>query len=538
MSIPITIRQLSTLEGTWRVDWFGDVAYPDLSKRQYQPSVAVRLSRHPQPRPISDADKREVWLPIGLLPDLKVGDLWLHGQRTGESTAPSKETFTNLTINAETTHFYKAGSKPIADKFGFIRSLTYWLPLDIHPWHLEHTHSNCVVISAQEDLQIIIPCMELIRFYFGSSSSLLSMLFKPTLSPKNLAKQYIKRPDDSVFLRLAEFMSGSSAADVARILYSSAAWRAACLIGKSSLKCSSLGLPIYPKCHFPFEGTTDLHVSGQWLSNYASLTKTFIVYEILSCSHEFPFKSIRYVTSGWSGSYSSDDQSKRRRDSSKDNQALSLTDSDPDEKRKTKFAQFESRSSRFPDLEHKTIFRNPTFSISSGPSYSISAPSEFSVGVTGRGKGITPVDIEAGTPQRTISIQELPSFFRLGLATLQNALRFTLMIPFGVTEYTFPIPLIHDRQDTPYPGCFISDEIGQSRPRLMGYVQVEYAEHTESTLILEPIEGDVSELISFSPAEETFDLDLVRKQLQCHWEKDGAQEDADDEIKSTSVTIG
>ncbi|MFB0952995.1 MAG: hypothetical protein QMB70_00630 [Aeromonadaceae bacterium] len=106
-----------------------------------------------------------------------------------------------------------------------------------------------------------------------------------------------------------------------------------------------------------------------------------------------------------------------------------------------------------------------------------------------------------------------------------------------MTEYTFPIPLIHDRQDTPYPGCFISDEIGQSRPRLMGYVQVDYAEHTESTLILEPIEGDVSEIISFSPAEETFDLELVKKQLLRHWEKDGTPEGADNELRPTSVTI-
>jgi hypothetical protein len=85
--------ELHKFHGTWRVDWFGGVAYPDLSKRQYQPSVAVRISRYPRPRPISDAGKYEVWLPIGLLPSLKVGDLWQHGQRTGESTAPSKEAF-------------------------------------------------------------------------------------------------------------------------------------------------------------------------------------------------------------------------------------------------------------------------------------------------------------------------------------------------------------------------------------------------------------------------------------------------------------
>ncbi|QQA60945.1 hypothetical protein JC965_25420 [Aeromonas caviae] len=77
-----------------------------------------------------------------------------------------------------------------------------------------------------------------------------------------------------------------------------AAWSAASLIGKSALSCSSLGLPIYPKCRFPFDGETDLHVSGQWLRHDGSQVGTFIVYEIISCSHDFPFKSIRYVATG------------------------------------------------------------------------------------------------------------------------------------------------------------------------------------------------------------------------------------------------
>ncbi|MCX4040948.1 hypothetical protein OR606_12160, partial [Aeromonas hydrophila] len=294
MKTPFTIEKLSAQEGAWRVDWFGDVAYPDLNRRQSQPSIAVQLSRHPRPHPMGETDKKEIWLPIGLLPFLKVGDIWQHGQATGENTAPTKEAFLKLNISAETTSVYKAGGKPNSEKYGTLRSLIYWLPIHSHPWHSAHTHSNCIVITDQSQLQIIIPCMELIRFYFGSSSSLLSVLFKPTLTRTELAKQYIKRSDESVFLRLADGISGASAADIARILYSPAAWSAASLIGKSALSCSSLGLPIYPKCQFPFDGTTDLHVSGQWLRHDGSQVGTFIVYEILSCSHEFPFKSIRY----------------------------------------------------------------------------------------------------------------------------------------------------------------------------------------------------------------------------------------------------
>ncbi|MEA9427286.1 hypothetical protein VCX68_12280 [Aeromonas caviae] len=94
MKAPFTIEKLSAQEGTWRIDWFGDVAYPDLSKRQSQPSVAVQLSQNQGFS--GEIKKREEWLPIGLLPFLKVGDLWQHGQAIGKSTAPSRETFSHL----------------------------------------------------------------------------------------------------------------------------------------------------------------------------------------------------------------------------------------------------------------------------------------------------------------------------------------------------------------------------------------------------------------------------------------------------------
>lgn len=520
MKTPFTIEKLSAQEGAWRIDWFGNVAYPDLNRRQSQPSIAVQLSRHPRPHPMKETDRKEVWLPIGLLPFLKVGDIWQHGQATGENTAPTKEAFLKLKISTETTSFYKAGGKPNSEKYGALRSLIYWLPIHLHPWHSAHTHSNCIVITDRTQLQIIIPCMELIRFYFGSSSSLLSTLFKPMLTRTELAKQYVKRSDESVFLRLADGISGASAADIARILYSPAAWSAASLIGKSALSCSSLGLPIYQKCRFPFDGETDLHVSGQWLRHDGSQVGTFIVYEILSCSHDFPFKSIRYVATGNKAKFKLSDSAYRpdqQKSERKTDDAILLTDSDPDEKRQTRHVQFISASSRFPDLETKTIFRNPSFSIPKDQPYSAAPSGAFSVGATGQGKGITPVEIESGVPSQHFDIQELPEFFQAGLSTLHNALCFTLMTPYSLAAYAFPIPVIHDPQMNPYATCFTQNGSEKPRRRMMGCVQVEYTDRVEGTLIIEPIYGDIPEVVSFELSEEFFDLNLVKKQLRIYW---------------------
>jgi len=520
MKAPFSIEKLSALEGAWRIDWLGDVAYPDLSKRQSQPSVAVQFSQNLSSS--GEISKREEWLPIGLLPFLKVGDLWLHGQPTGENTAPSKETFSQLAINRDSTQFYKAGGKPDPKTHGLLGSIHYWLPLDQHPWHREHTHANCVVITVSRVLQILIPCMELIRFYFGSSSSLLSTLFRPMLSRTNLARQYIKRTDDSVFLRLAEGISGASAADIARLIYSPAAWQAASLIGKSALQCSSLGERIYPKCAFPFEGITDLNVTGQWITHDGSTRKIFVVYEIISCTHEFPFKSIRYVTTGNNSKFKA--SGSRNRASSQKNKyyednTILLKDSDPDEKRQARHVQFISASSRFPDLETKTIFRNPSFSIPKDQPYSAAPPGAFSVGATGQGKGITPVEIESGILPQHFDITELPEFFQAGLATLQHALSFTLMTPYTHATYTLLVPLIRDASNSPYSNCFTHDGDGRPKRRLMGCVQVDYADHVEGTLILEPINGDMPEIVSFELSEEFFDLNLVKKQLCVYWKE-------------------
>ncbi|WP_279499345.1 hypothetical protein [Aeromonas veronii] len=512
------IEKFLSFKEEWRIDYFGDVLYPNLSTRQSQPSIAVQLSKYSGN---SNEDNRtQQWVPIGLLPFLKIGDLWLEGQPTGKNSAPSRETFNNLLINIESTHFYKAGGKPDIKMHGLLGSINYWLPLDQHPWHREHTHSNCIVINASQSLQILIPCMELIRFYFGSSSSLLSTLFRPMLSRTSLARQYIKRTDGSVFLYLADGISGASAADIARILYSPEAWRAATLIGKSALQCSSIGERIYPKCTFPFEGITDLNVTGQWITHDGSRRKTFVVYEILSCSHDFPFKSIRYVTTGNSSKFKRSNvgnQPNTPKNKSSNSTTILLKDSDPDEKRQTRHVQFISASSRFPDLETKTIFRNPSFSMPKEQPYSAPPPEGFSVGATGQGKGITPVEIESGVTTQRFDIKELPEFFQAGLATLQHALSFTLMTPYTHATYTLPVPLIRDASNNPYSNCFAHDGDGRPKRRLMGCVQVDYADHVEGTLILEPISGDMPEIVSFELSEEFFDLNLVKKQLSVYW---------------------
>jgi hypothetical protein len=55
-----------------------------------------------------------------------------------------------------------------------------------HPWHWDGTKSNCMQVKLPGGRCMVVPCMELIRFYFGSSNPLLSRLCLPGLNRKKL----------------------------------------------------------------------------------------------------------------------------------------------------------------------------------------------------------------------------------------------------------------------------------------------------------------------------------------------------------------
>jgi hypothetical protein len=99
----------------WRIDWFGEIAFPNRMIRRKQPSVLLHLSRVIDERYREDhsvllnpestfvAKQRKVWVSVGTLPLLRIGDIWRDGLL---ETTPDYEfeTFPNLD-SAITLHF-------------------------------------------------------------------------------------------------------------------------------------------------------------------------------------------------------------------------------------------------------------------------------------------------------------------------------------------------------------------------------------------------------------------------------------------------
>lgn len=210
----------------WRIDWFGPIAFPDRMARRRQPSVLVYLSKvvasslieNPsallQPNctlPASQQAKR--WVSVGTTLLLRIGDLW-QNQTLVARPGYEQAIFENVTINREQTSLVKAGLSSDAGSF--------LLPLAHHPWHLNNTHSYCVRVALPDDRFLVVPCMELVRFYFGSSSELISRLFAPPLTRSKLHHKSFLTQKGFMSLELAERIPRASADDIARIAGSDA----------------------------------------------------------------------------------------------------------------------------------------------------------------------------------------------------------------------------------------------------------------------------------------------------------------------------
>lgn len=355
-----SLPSLTPDERYWRVDWFGECAYPGGVRRYAQPSIRVALSplrRDPNdhvallsPDCTDHQHQREVWPPVAALPLLAIGDIW-HEGRHAASPDYRIERFKGLRITPDTSVFVKAG---LALDEHFL------LPLGRHPWHRNHTHSYCVAVTLNDGRRLLVPCVELIRFYFGSSSNLLQRLFTAPLRSERLWASKRFNPDNRhLHMVLANGLSGASAADIGRIAESGLAWRSAAGIYASCQKATVQRHPAYPYTGFPFEGTTDLEASGVWLPFGDKLDATFLVYRLRSCSFPFPFHSLSYEAAdrkAWRKR--SDGESSIASNGARKKPEVSgpATDGDPGTKKAQRRSSFRDRR-QFPDLARKQVWR-------------------------------------------------------------------------------------------------------------------------------------------------------------------------------------
>lgn len=497
-------------DGTpWRIDWFGNVAFPDRRKSHKQPAICLAISRvsrdlsgHYHCNP-SVRNQRQIWVPVGLLPNFRIGDIWQDGVLLQREAVPTM-TFQGLNISRRSTRVAKAGVD--INGHGFL------LPATQHPWHMRHTHSHCLVVVLTEEQQLIIPCAELIRFYFGSSSSLLSTLFTPPLDRKRLYSNAHYHPGNGrLQLKLAVGISGYSASDIGRIHLDRHAWAAASEIGLSLLQGSTRKTKAYPYTHFPFVGETTLAVVGEWLPLGNQPDRSFLVHSIQSCSHPFPFRTLAYDMTRTSPFEESRRQLQRIQTPPPASQFARITGSpsvvhkDPS-KRFIQSAWYVWQGVKFPDLETKNVFKKTALikrnSEPLGNQHRDSAANTWAVGEpTGTQQPVRPLELVL--PQQILAFDSAPDFLRGLLSELASIsdLSMTLMTESHQDGWSVPINAMQDDSRDIDRRLYLQDGHSrrirracvvhvEDRSRSLGLLVLLEATPTQAFLLREPPAND------------------------------------------------
>ncbi len=125
---PLHIAAFPNDDAYWRVDWFGEVAYPDRYTRRKHPSILIYLSKVTEDNFSADPEvllqphsaapakgQTRIWVSVGTLMVLRIGDIW-HRKKLFLSPEYTLENFRKLHIERTTIDFIKAGLNP--DKAG------------------------------------------------------------------------------------------------------------------------------------------------------------------------------------------------------------------------------------------------------------------------------------------------------------------------------------------------------------------------------------------------------------------------------------
>jgi len=202
----------------------------------------------------------------------------------------------------------------------------------------------------------------LVRFYFGSSSNLLKRILCGIFRPDRLwTDEEFDSTTGHLKLTLAQGISGMSASDIGRIALDSHAREAASLVSKSLTTAIAGGARGYPRTLFPFGGKSELKVVGRWLKSEGAPDR-FVVSQILSCTHRFPFSKLEYVSQSGSNAgaaaagQSLGDGKRSGIGIAKHLSSKTLTAEEPKKQVVARTTAWVSEA-RFPDLVRKSVLR-------------------------------------------------------------------------------------------------------------------------------------------------------------------------------------
>lgn len=272
----------------WRVDWFGKVipGNPPLIEVFMSPFVGNPL-KPTEKGSVLDKEQKIFFITVGELPDVHIGSIWRNKKRQSLEKYKYFEETLNLNIQPGTLRIIKAG---------FSEEGNALIPDNY--FHIGGTgrEAHCLLIHSNNyGHGIIIPIIEIIRFYYIQSSDLAKAIFNGDVLqiPKKLynsEKSDFAQDGQTYVLQLRKEFDDSDAWIIARIAASEIARKHAEMIYSSISRKGFDREGVYPETYPPFEGSTTIVAYGKRImSNDKWL---FLVFWIESCSGKFPYNDL------------------------------------------------------------------------------------------------------------------------------------------------------------------------------------------------------------------------------------------------------
>ncbi|WP_157830568.1 hypothetical protein [Aeromonas sobria] len=285
----------------WRVDWKGAVLpNPGITTEPFFQIVISPFFGNPSgisgDRRASvnqtDVDQQKtINIGIGQLPLISTGSIW-HDGLCQEFTAGKYETINNLLISPQTTQIITATHKENGKNI---------IPYKSYRVGRAGAGSKLIAVERNGDpFALIIPVMELVRFYYAVSTNLAHAIFSGTLQHNpdsiiNISRTYYRAEDDRFFLGLREHVSDEEGWIIARILHSKEAFLAYSKVHDTVLKSAINHKFLHIESNFPFAGKTNLEARVKWIQQSKDSPWRCLILSLERCSAPFPYSALTVI---------------------------------------------------------------------------------------------------------------------------------------------------------------------------------------------------------------------------------------------------
>lgn len=285
-------RDSSRPGSTWRLNWFGGVERDPEVATEYKLQIILTLVKpnasgnwHTEAAVEQDI-LRMVRIGVGQLPLLRIGSLWKDGDLVCLRTGVEQRFF--LDIPEGIPRFYTATDK--------IASLAGLIPFRDHRLLSYGKDTKCVVLPLGNDpAGIIIPAIELTRFYYANSTRLSKAVFDGDFvhAPSSIYDPEFTGIDGrSAVVCRRQDVSDDDCWTIARILNSQNAFDGARRVNDSMIREFSNTNQAHPESAFPFSGPIRLKALCKQVG-YAPAR--WLVLSIVSCSGAFPYDELQVI---------------------------------------------------------------------------------------------------------------------------------------------------------------------------------------------------------------------------------------------------